>query len=247
MAHIDNFDLAAERLLKFDNKGEFYIVEALCRPKKDGASTLLGTTNNHTRMVKMWTFYSVEDFQKMRPEIVSVCDANNARGYLVASRRTTYSAMKSIMQDALKSLDDEKVNFNRFLTSALCGHHDSPHKRWVFDIDDDDPYLLDWIRNHLLPDGETEVTQDWFVKGVLSVYDECVFRVKKCRSGVKEDVVVVPTAHGCHIVTPPFNRYECPKIGIDSKMEPLNENWLKEDAMTLLYTPQKGKANVEED
>ena len=237
MDSVWNFDLAAKKLLKFDNRGEFYIVEALCRPKKDGSSTLLGTTNNHTRMIRMWTFYSVEDFYRMRDEIIKICDANNARAYLLVTRRTTYGAMKAVIAKALKSLDNERVNFHKFITSTLCGEHPSSNKRWVFDIDWDDPHLLEWTRNEILG-GKGSMTGEVLTKSVELFYKVCGYRVCICGSGKEEDVVWVNTKNGCHIVTPPFNLCECKKTGLPPMPEPYHPTWLKKDALTLLYSPQ---------
>ena len=237
MDYVYNFQLAATKLLKFDAKGEFYIVEALCRPKKDGASTLLGTTNNHTRMVRMWTFYSVDDFYRMVDEIENVCNANNARAYLLPQRRTTYGAMKSIMANALKEIDCEQVNFNKFITSSLCGMHESPKKRWVLDIDYDDKTLLGYIRaKRVGTDAEHyNIVGKDLMDAAHEVFVNVRQRVEKCGSGKWDDVVYVPTVNGCHIVTPPFNPNECAKIQLPPMSEPFDPKWVKQDAMTLLY------------
>ena len=230
-----NFGIVARRLLNFAAPGEFYIVEALCRPKKDGESTLGGSTNNHTRMVKMWAIYSEDDWDRLIEEMEKVCDANNARLYFLPQPRTTYSAMKSIMSAALANLDNEKVNFNRFLTSALCGLHDSPRKRWVLDIDWDDPVLSKWVReNEPEKAGTVMVEVDSAASKVLANVCE---RVVACGTGTAEDVVFLPTANGVHIVTPPFSPVANPKINLPPMPQPWNPDWLKKDAMTLVYTP----------
>lgn len=234
-ANVYNFNLVKDRLLKFVSRGEFYIAEALCRPKKDGESTLGGSTNNHTRMVKMWAIYSIEDWDRLEGEMESVCDANNARLYFLPQPRTTYAAMKSIMSTALANLDNERVNFNRFLTSSLCGLHDSPRKRWVLDIDWDDPTLSKWVReNEPEKAGTVMVEVDSAASKVLANVCE---RVVACGTGTVEDVVFLPTANGVHIVTPPFSPVASPKINLPPMPQPWNPEWMKKDAMTLVYTP----------
>ena len=230
-----NFNLAAQKLLKFDERGEFYIVEAICRPKKDGESTLLGTTNNHTRMIRMCTFYNVESFNRMIDEMVKVCDANNARAYLLPQRRTTYGAMKAIIANALQNIDNAEVNFNRFISSSLCGMHESKHKRWVFDIDFDCPVLNKWCRE-TYTDAKV-IVPSLQCKGMLAFYEHVKERVVKCGSGTADDVVIVPTQNGYHIVTPPFNPNACPKLGLGEIPQPYSPKWQKKDAMTLLYVP----------
>ena len=161
---IDNTDIVEKSILNFASPKTFYIVEALCRPKKDGASTLCGTTNNHTRMVRLWTFASLEEFHRHRDEIINICEANNARGYILPQRRSVYLVMKQIMRSALDNLEKDDINFNRFITSALCGCHevaDKSHKRWVIDIDADEPDTMEalkefWRFTMKTPEGDAE-------------------------------------------------------------------------------------------
>ena len=254
---IDNTELIEKSILNFASPKTFYIVEALCRPKKDGASTLCGTTNNHTRMVRLWTFASLEEFRRHRDEIINICEANNARGYILPQRRSVYLVMKQIMRSALDNLEKDDINFNRFITSALCGCHevaDKSHKRWVIDIDADEPDTMEalkefWRFTH--PDSSMSVMFD--------MVPFCDFLVGKLRAALVPkygsrnrlaqdfmpslscayndfDICVLPTPHGFHIVTPPFNRERTALqkfLGGDF----IKQDWIKPDAMALLYAP----------
>ena len=257
---IDNTKIIEESILKFNSPKTFYIVEALCRPKKDGASTLCGTTNNHTRMVRLWTFASLEEFRRHRDEIINICEANNARGYILPQRRSVYLVMKQIMRSALDNLEKDDINFNRFITSALCGCHEVAekwHKRWVIDIDADEADTIEvlkefWRHNH--PDTTVPVMFDLVpfvdylsrkLKEALVVADiEAWERPEDAETFMPStlakyrysDICVLPTPHGFHIVTPPFNR-ERKALQEYLGGDFIKQDWIKPDAMALLYAP----------
>lgn len=262
---IDNTQIVEERILQFNSPKTFYIVEALCRPKKDGASTLCGTTNNHTRMIRLWTFASLEEFRRHRDEIINICEANNARGYILPQRRSVYLVMKQIMQSALNNLEKDNINFNKMISSSLCGCHqvaEKWHKRWVIDIDADEPATLEvlkefWRFSHpgapmavmfdLVPFAEYLVTK---LRNALVVKDgtrstEAQEFMPKTRSEYKDsDICYLPTPHGLHIVTPPFTRDdENQSKDISKPLQKylggdfLKQEWIKPDAMALLYAP----------
>lgn len=263
---IDNTKIIEESILKFNSPKTFYIVEALCRPKKDGASTLCGTTNNHTRMIRLWTFATLDEFGKHREEIINICEANNARGYILPQRRSVYLCMKQIMQSALNNLEKDNINFNKMISSSLCGCHEVAeewHKRWVIDIDADDAntvsLMLNWVdvdihaydpscpsinlakmfvdclavklRLALVPKyREMSLLAKEFMPNVSSAYDD-------------SDISVLPTPHGFHIVTPPFNREQKALqkyLGGDF----LKQEWIKPDAMALLYAPSSRNCDL---
>lgn len=266
---IDNFDIVRDNLLKFNTKKDFYIVEAVCRPKKDGTSTLSGTANNHTRVIRIWTFYSVDDFLNKQDEIVNVCNANNARAYFLPQKRNTYVVLKNMMENVLKNLDSDKINFNRMISSTLCGCHDvadSHDKRWVLDLDNDS-MVERWIQVNF--GGQVLAERVWTVDDGFNFVREQVAKDEKN----PDDVYKIPTRNGWHIITPPFNlqkaqeqcrlmfegEMEMPEkleeytlnpgdkgyagsIGLDTRYRVYRKSvagWVKKDGMTLLYAPEK--------
>ena len=254
--------------MKFSSPKSFYIVEAVCRPKKDGDSTLCGTTNNHTRIIRTWTFYSGEEFLAKRNEIISVCHANNARAYFLPQRRDTYIVLKSMMRNVLQNLDNNRINFNRLISSTLCGCHevaDSDDKYWVLDLDNDS-MVERWIQVNF--GGKVLSERVWTVDEVFNFVREQVAKVGKN----PDDVYKIPTRNGWHIITPPFNlqaaqegcrlmyegnmkmpvKCECISLapgdkgyagspGLDTRYiveEKETTGWLHKDGMTLLYAPE---------
>jgi hypothetical protein len=53
----------------------------------------------------------------------------------------------------------------------------------------------------------------------------------------ENDITVIPTPHGFHVVTPPFNRDPQAMAAYFGVGMP-NTSWIKPDAMTLLYAPE---------
>lgn len=273
ISKVDNFDLILPRM-KFSSPKNFYIVEAVCRPKKDGDSTLCGTTNNHTRIIRTWTFYSGEEFLAKRNEIIRVCNANNARAYFLPQRRDTYIVLKSMMRNVLQNLDNNRINFNRLISSTLCGCHevaDSDDKYWVLDLDNDS-MVERWIQVNF--GGQVLKERVWTVDEVFNFVRDQVAEVGKDT----EDVYKIPTRNGWHIITPPFNlqaaqegcrlmyegnkkmpvKCECIFLapgdkgytgspGLDKRYfveEKETTGWLHKDGMTLLYSPSAVSGTV---
>lgn len=198
---VNNFEVISS-MMKFNTKKDFYIVEAVCRPKKDGTSTLSGTANNHTRVIRLWTFYSVDDFLNKKDEIVNVCNTNNARAYFLPQKRNTYVVLKNMMENVLKNLDSDKINFNRMISSTLCGCHDvadSHDKRWVLDLDNDS-MVERWIEVYF--GGQKIMTRGWTFENVMSLVKGLI---KETGDYSESEVYSLQTRNGWHIITPPFN------------------------------------------
>ena len=271
---IDNFQ-PIEKMMHFTSSKDFYVVEAICRPKKDGKSTLCGTTNNHTRMIRLWTFYSIEDFRIRKDEIIAICKANNARAYFLPQKRNTYLVLKAMMGRVLDNLDNAQINFNRLISSCLCGCHDvveAKDKRWVLDLDKDD-MVEKWIEYNY--GGKALRCREWTVEKVMDLVRGLVKETGKD----PDSVCWIPTKNGWHIITPPFNLQKahnqcrlmfegemempikCEEFylnpgdigyqgapGLDTKtrIESKRVNgWVHKDGMTLLYAPATKDRNQE--
>ena len=86
---IDNFDLI-KSLLCFDNEDEFYFLQVIQR-KKDRKDVELDVkyvgSNNHSRLIKAYYIYSVEQLERYKPEIVALCEMFKARAGICLNRR----------------------------------------------------------------------------------------------------------------------------------------------------------------
>ena len=153
----------------------------------------------------------------------------------------------------------KNTHFDHLIRSCVAGMHEVPpdakwHKRWVIDIDNDDREVIEIARKQQEKCG---VTPDFNgVPGLVNTLEEklkaALVRTRRelwgCSTAPEvnefmpnvgtfseDDITMLPTPHGFHIVTPPFNR--------ESKaMEKyfgfaIPSSWIKPDALTLIYAP----------
>lgn len=255
---IDNFELVAKNILQFDAPGELYMVLVLKR-RKDTKGQMIEGVNEDNRLIKHYFLYDQERLYRKRDAIIALCEQNNARAYILPQRRScelVLWALHDKVADQLKG-HYNNVHFDHLIRSCVAGMHETKekwHKRWVIDLDEDDPtiqkmladgkrrraeyddpeavchlvqyamFLRDLIGNALIPvDGlRNEEAEEY----MPDLYHE--YRV--------EDVELYETPHGWHLVSPPFNRDAKAMHKYFGGLEPKSE-WIKTDAMTLLYSP----------
>ena len=257
---IDNFDLVERDVLQFSGEGIFYMILILKR-RKDSKGKMAEGVNEDNRLIKHFFVYDREYLEKKRQAIINLCDQNDARAYILPQRRCCRQvlwALHDAVSDTLKR-GSMNTHFDHLIRSSVAGCHevaDKSHKRWVIDIDADDAntvsLMLNWvdvdihaydpswpsiklakmfvdclagkIRGALVPKyGERGLLAKDFMPSLSCAYDD-------------SDICVLPTPHGFHIVTPPFNREQKALqkyLGGDF----LKQEWIKPDAMALLYAP----------
>lgn len=159
----------------------------------------------------------------------------------------------------------KNTHFDHLIRSCVAGCHEVPpdakwHKRWVIDIDEDDSdfkviyhtwclqkeIYREWCAEHDTLDCSKKVFL-WSLQRKLqralcndSIHnrfsEEAVrFMPDRKHDFTNSDVIVLPTPHGFHIVTPPFNR---DKKAMEAYFGfAIPSDWIKPDAMALLYAP----------
>lgn len=256
---IDNFEIAKSNLLRFDGEGEFYMVLVLKR-RKDTKGKMAEGVNEDNRLIKHYFVYDKEYLEKKKEAIKNLCEQNNARTYILPQRRSCRLALWALHDKVSETLKGGSMNvhFDHLIRSCVAGMHETAekwHKRWVIDIDADDEATLkdvaEWRAKHNDPVSDHFMVRhyaEWLVfkircalvPGMLSTrYEDARQYMPKIGGNYKdEDISFLPTPHGFHIVTPPFNRDKkamekyfgvgCPK-----------PEWIKPDAMALLYAPAR--------
>ncbi len=212
MIEIDNFEEIG-KLPKFDME-HAYVVELVLR-KKDGNTQAKG--NNKNRTVKSYLFQSEKQWNEAHDEIITMCKAFNCRTYISLNRKSVMNILLGLntnINERLRQLFyHNPTRLNGMVDSAaMKAAVDSRDERlWVVDVDSQDQNDLDAALNYIQ-------------KKCNIVYPNPI---------VDPIVVTLPTAHGVHIITKPFNtkvfneeyqrdgRYEKPEI--------------KKEALTLLY------------
>lgn len=160
------------------------------------------------------TYYidSIELFDKYIDEIKTCCDLFRLRAYISVNAKSKLELSKKtlVKYAEMVSLGEFKKpwRFCDHVNGSLSGKE----KRWVVDIDDVYPDMVD-------------------IK-LLAIYDA----IRSCTSKWDDPIIVeIPTKTGCHLITHPFNTYEfeneCKKRIEDIKEVP----GIKKNHITLLY------------
>ena len=188
---VDNFDLIRGRLEfetdpKTGSTFDRYIVNILRRvkdfPEKDFEK------NESSRMIKTFEIMSADYFDRKRETIIDLCEKNSARAYFLPQVRSSRDCLKSLIKECLENLDNPVTKISSLARKSICGTHTSRSKRWVLDLDEKElrgyPYdlVMEIVRKNLTKCGKNP-----------------------------DDAFWVPTVHGKHIVTPPFNLLEANK------------------------------------
>ena len=253
---IDNFSLVRDNILRFGKDGEFYMVLVLKR-RKDTKGEMAEGVNEDNRLIKHYFVYDKEYLDKKANAIMTLCEQNNARAYILPQRRSCRLVLWSLhnkVSDTLKN-GAMNVHFDHLIRSCVAGMHETEekwHKRWVIDIDADDEQTfknaIAWRERHFNPVSDNFVVREytsWIAYKIQRALvlkfgnrteEEKEFMPKVGGNYVQEDITFLKTPHGFHIVTPPFNRDKKAMgkyFGIGCPMS----EWIKPDAMALLYAP----------
>ena len=164
--------------LSFNNRDEFYFVQVIQR-RKDGNEGL--HVRSGYRLIKSYYIYSKQELIDLKDRIIELCRNNNARAYINPNVRNA----KEVALECIKKYADLVLNDNYFMgnniwdSSCGCTRARGYKALWIIDVDN---------LEHL----ET-------IKTIIN----------SCQGAPGERIkYVVPTVHGCHLITYGFNREE---------------------------------------
>lgn len=209
---VDNFD-QIRSLLKFENDGDCYYVQLLRRqsddPHTDGKADPRYHGNMHSRSVKDYLIPSLEYFDKVKEDIITICKTFNVRAYIRLNKRT----FKNIALEMLKHIAEQCASGGTFnspyhLVASAAGEVCSAgkDKTWIVDLDEEylphqeeilkmmfecEPY----IRNI------AELAKV-FLNSSHTGSEPSLFLAYK---QIKDATPIVPTKHGKHVIAKPFN------------------------------------------
>lgn len=177
---VDNFNLF-KKILNPHNDDEFYFVQILIRGK-DGHTEQGVNGSNKNRLIKFYTIKSAEHLAKVENEIKAICNAVNGRAYIHPTKRSFNAISKECLRITTEMFLSENVIGLKGAYSTVCGKfYITSDKKFIIDLDD-------------------ENASQEKIKEVIDyiTYDcEPLNQNKFC--------YCVPTAHGIHLITTPFN------------------------------------------
>lgn len=253
---IANFRAIEHKLLRFDEEGEFYMILVL-RRRKDTKGKIGEGVAEKNRLITHFFVYGKEYLRKKGNAIKVLCEQNNARAYILPQRRSCRLVLWALHDKVSATLKDGGMNvhFDHLIRSSVAGMHDTAekwHKRWVIDIDSEDEATfkkaIAWRDISSNPTSDAFIVREYaswvaykirralVLKGNDRTEEEKDFMPMVGANYVEEDVTLLKTPHGFHIVTPPFNREQKAMERYFGVAAPLSE-WIKPDAMALLYSP----------
>ena len=196
MKEVNNFE-QIKNLLDFDGKS-IYLVWLVLR-NKDGNTSAKG--NNRNRTIKSYYFQDMKHFEEREQEIIDICKMFNCRAYICLNKKpleNVFFEIQDNLTDRIRQfIHGQITGINGMLDHAVMKAGTDGNKRWIIDVD-----TLD--------------------ENIINIFEE---DINKARSG--HDIIVItriPTAHGVHIVTHPFNIND---TGVSRDV--------KKEGLTLLY------------
>jgi hypothetical protein len=161
-------------MLSFEDKDDFYFVQVLKRRKDN--------PDMEKDMVVIDNFYigSFESYDKIVPQIIKLCDMENARGYFRLNKRNYKALAPHMVKRVVEIAFSNDCRALKNVFDSVAGeHHSDPDKKWLIDVDNDKNVKY----NELL--------------------DE-VIRLQK-DAGREPMTESLPTKNGAHLITRPFN------------------------------------------
>ena len=158
------------------DSNEFYMLQIMRRTKDQK-----GYNGKHKQsIIKSYFISSVEYLESKRDEIVGLCEMFNARAYINLNKKSYKQVSLKALEILAGKIAHEEYDIRSLFESA-CGQTGAcdGQKTWIVDFDSKDLDELDRIKN------------------IIDSIDP---------KGVSKIVETVPTRHGYHLITRPFNK-----------------------------------------
>lgn len=172
---IDNFEQIINLLDFSENNDDFYFVQIIRRKKENEQ---VKTKDN---VVKSYYITNTEYLLRKKEEMISLCECFNARAYINLNKRS----FKAIALELNKKLADilyegNYINARTAYDSACGSFTGTKNRTWIVDID---------------------TKEDTFIKQIKLILNQC----EPIDNNVSKVLAEVPTKHGLHLISKPFN------------------------------------------
>lgn len=174
---IDNFELL-KGLMCFNDPNDFYFVQIIQR-KKDGCD-VVDSGNNGYRRIKSYYITSLEDLDRRKDKIISLCRENNARAYIHINPRNAREIALRAIEGYAELLRENRAYQGYRVYDSMCGKYQKQKNKskWIIDVDD------------------------------VSRLEEIIQGINGCNSECPSDNILlqVHTPNGIHLITRRFDR-----------------------------------------
>ena len=125
---VDNFDMVY-KLLEFNPNGDdFYFVQIIKRYKDNpNDDKRQGNYRNGAWYLNSWRIHSVDELKQLRPQIINICNQNNARAYITINPRSTQETdnyinyLKRKLGPNAQNIEDRGLGFSMMAIQKLEG------------------------------------------------------------------------------------------------------------------------------
>lgn len=177
---IDNKELI-KPLLIFPTEDNFYFVQLLQR-KKDHKGIRLGGSNNNSRLIKAYHINSIEKLEVLWEEMIKLANLFEARVSINLNPRSFEKTAFAVLQKIANQMQNKDFYNIRKAYDSVCGiYQDEIDKRWIIDIDTQEEKKVKEIEHFINLQHKKITNRDYSILAIL------------------------PSKHGYHIITNPFN------------------------------------------
>ena len=161
-------------MLSFEDKDDFYFVQVLKR-RKDNPEM-----ERDMNVIDNFYINSLESYDRIVPQIIKLCDMENARGYFRLNKRNYKDLAPHMVKRVVELAFSNDCHALKNVFDSIAGeNHSDPDKKWIIDVDND---------KHV---------------NYASLLEE-VTRLQK-EAGREPMIELIPTKNGAHLITRPFN------------------------------------------
>lgn len=121
--------------LKFDKFGEFYYISIMQR-NKDGVK--VAGSHDSARRIRTFYVFSIEEFDKITPFIMEICDKMNARAYIEINRKNIFQCQLECIKRLVECVEHQTTK-SRAIMDSVVASAPSNDKLWIIDVDDNNP------------------------------------------------------------------------------------------------------------
>ena len=156
-------------------KPEDFYFLSIIQRKKDNVHNL--KCNSNYRTIRNYYIRSNEELLQCKDHIIDLCVQNNARAYIWLNRRNTVRVSWKVVEDFIELIktNNTKQAFNVFDRACCMTRDNTVESQWLVDIDD------------------------------INILKEIKAVITDCEPYEDKILLEVPTVHGCHLITHPFN------------------------------------------